>query len=91
MILEITKDELIREPEARNLNLGRSIMVFDLKITDKTTNLNTGNKFTYQNELYEIMNREPVQAPESFLKFNCIRKENKALNETQESLKSANA
>lgn len=91
MILEITKDELIREPEARNLNLGRSIMVFDLKITDKTTNLNTGNKFSYQNELYEIMNREPVQAPESFLKFNCIHKVDKALNETQESLKSANA
>ena len=84
MILEITKDELIREPEARNLNLGRSIMVFDLRITGKTTNLNTGNKFSYQNELYEIMNREPVQAPESFLKFNCIHKGEKPLNTTQE-------
>lgn len=84
MILEITKDELIREPEARNLNLGKSIMVFDLKITDKTTNLNTGNKFSYQNESYEIMNREPVQAPVNFLKFNCIHKGEKALNITQE-------
>src|SRR5687767_762924 len=88
MILEITQDELIREPEARNLNLGRSIMVFDLKITDKTTDLNTGNKFSYQNEVYEIMNREPVQASESFLKFNCIHKGENPLNTTQESLKS---
>ena len=90
MILEITKEELIREPEARSLNLGRSIMVFDLKITDKTAALNTGNKFSYQNESYEIMNREPVQASVSFLKFNCILKEEKLLNTTQESLETAN-
>ena len=72
--LEFTEDELIREPQARSLVTGKSIMVFNVRVSEKTTNLNTGNKFAYQNESYEIMTREPVQAPISYLKFNCVRK-----------------
>jgi hypothetical protein len=73
-ILEITRDELINEPEPRTLVTGKSIMSFNVKITDKTINLNTGNKFDYENVSYEIMNREPVQSTVDYLKFNCVRK-----------------
>lgn len=71
---EITTDELIGEPKARNLANGKSIIAFNLKISDKTANLNTGNKLHYQNELYEIMNREPVHSTIDYLKFNCFLK-----------------
>ncbi len=73
-ILELTKDELIGEPEARTLVMNKSIMSFNVKITEKTANLNTGNKFDYDNISYEIMNRESVEAPVSYIKLNCIRK-----------------
>lgn len=72
--LEFTAAELVHEPQARSLVTGKSIMVFNIKISEKTTHLNTGNKFDYENESYEIMTREPVQAPVSYLKFNCVRK-----------------
>ena len=74
MTLEITENELIGKPEARNLATGKSIMAFNIKISDKTVNLNTGHKFAYQNESYEIMNRQPVQSKVNYFKFNCVRK-----------------
>lgn len=73
-ILEFTADELIHEPEARFLVTGKSIMVFNMKISDKTAHLNTSDKFDYNDESFEIMTREPVQAPVSYLKFNCVRR-----------------
>lgn len=72
--LEITKDELVGEPETRNLATGKSIIAFNLKISDRTVNLNTGQKLYYQDELYEIMNKESVQSTIDYLKFNCFRK-----------------
>lgn len=72
--LEITEAELIGAPEKRDLVNGKSITAFNLRISDKTVNLNTGQKLNFENELYEIMNREPVQSTEDYLKFNCIRK-----------------
>lgn len=72
--LEITPDELIGMPETRNLANGKSIIAFNLKISDKTVNLNTGQKLQYKDELYEIMNREPVQSTIDYLKFNCFLK-----------------
>jgi hypothetical protein len=72
--LEITKDELVSEPEIRNLATGKSIIAFNLKISERTINLNTGQKLHYQNGLYEIMNREPVQSTIDYLKFNCYLK-----------------
>lgn len=71
---EITKDELVGEPETRNLATGKSIIAFNLRISDRTVNLNTGQKLNYQNELYEIMNRESVQSTIDYLKFNCFLK-----------------
>ncbi len=72
--LEFTADELIQAPQARSLVTGKSIMVFNVKMSDKTAHLNTGNKFDYQNESYEIMTRESIHAPVIYLKFNCVRK-----------------
>jgi len=73
MILEFTRDELIAEPQERKLANGKIIAAFNIKLSDKTTNLNTGNKFSYQNESFEIMNREKIDSPENYVKFNCIR------------------
>ncbi len=72
--LEIMKDELIGAPQSRDLANGKSIIAFNLKISNRTVNLNTGQKLRYQDELYEIMNREPVQSTVDYLKFNCFRK-----------------
>jgi hypothetical protein len=72
--LELTREELIAEPEQRNLATGKSILSFNVKLSDKIINLNTGNKFHYQNESYEIMNKETVNSPVSYIKFNCIHK-----------------
>ena len=69
--LKFTEDELVNKPESRTLVLGKIITAFNVKITEKTVNLNTGVKFEYENELYEIMNREPVQSTNDYLKFNC--------------------
>jgi hypothetical protein len=72
--LEITNAELVGEPELRNLATGKSIIAFNLRISDRTINLNTGQKLHYQNGLYEIMNRESVQSTIDYLKFNCFLK-----------------
>jgi hypothetical protein len=72
--LKLTREELMGEPEERKLATGKSILSFNVKLSDKIANLNTGNKFDYQDELYEIMNRESVNSPVSYIKFNCIHK-----------------
>ena len=54
--------------------MGRTIVVFNIKLSDKTIDLNTGAKFNYQNETYEIMNREAIDSPDNYVKFNCLRK-----------------
>ena len=69
--LKFTDDELVNKPESRSLVTGKIITSFNVKITDKTVNLNTGAKFEYNDELFEIMNREPVQSTTDYLKFNC--------------------
>ncbi len=66
-------DDLIKEPETRTLATQKSIMSFSVKISTKTKLLNTGNKFRYQQEIYEIMNREYVRSKVDYLKFNCLR------------------
>ncbi|MET0753633.1 MAG: hypothetical protein ABWZ66_09675 [Pyrinomonadaceae bacterium] len=71
--LTFTDDELINPPESRALATGKVITAFNVKITKKTVNLNTGAKFEYNEELFEIMNREPVQSVNDYLKFNCAR------------------
>lgn len=70
--VEITKDDLVGEPEKRLLVTGKRITSFNLKISDRTSNLNTGQKLLYQNNLYEVMNREFVHSQENYLKFNCV-------------------
>lgn len=72
-VLEITKDELVGEPISRNLVTGKNITVFNIKSSQKTNDLNTGRKFNYEDESFEIMNREQVQAPIGYTKFNCVR------------------
>lgn len=73
--LELTREELIGEPQPRTLATGKSILSFNVKLSDKIANLNTGSKFGYRNELYEIMNREPVDSSQlRYIKFNCIHK-----------------
>lgn len=69
--LKFTEDELISKPESRSLATGKVITAFNVKITEKTVNLNTGVKFEYQNEFFEIMNREAVHSTTDYLKFNC--------------------
>jgi hypothetical protein len=72
--LEFTRNELVGEPQPRKLVTGKSVFVFNIKTSPKTDDLNSGSKFSYQDELYEIMNREPVDSPQSYIKFNCVRK-----------------
>jgi hypothetical protein len=72
--VEITREELVGEPEPRKLVTGKSIISFNVKLSEKIENLNTGHKFDYQSGLYEIMNREPVDAPVKYIKFNCVPK-----------------
>jgi hypothetical protein len=74
MILEFSRHELTSEPEERHLNFNRTIVVFNINLSEKVSNLNTGNKFSYQNETFEVMNREPVNEPINYVKFNCVRK-----------------
>lgn len=74
MILEFSRNELVSEPEERSLNIHRSIVVFNINTSDKISDLTTGKKFNYQNETYEVMNREPVDMGIRYVKFNCIRK-----------------
>jgi len=74
MILEFSRHELTSEPEERHLNFNRTIVVFNINLSEKVGNLNTGNKFSYQNETFEVMNREPVNEPINYVKFNCVRK-----------------
>jgi len=74
MILELSRNELVSEPEERSLNIHRSIVVFNINTSDKISDLTTGKKFNYQNETYEVMNREPVDMGIRYVKFNCIRK-----------------
>ncbi len=69
--LIFTDDELVNQPESRSLATGKVITAFNVKITEKTVNLNTGVKFEYKDEMFEIMNREPVQSKPDFYKFNC--------------------
>lgn len=69
--LKFTDDELVNKPESRSLVTGKIITSFNVRITEKTINLNTGTKFEYNDELFEIMNREPVQSTTDYLKFNC--------------------
>jgi hypothetical protein len=70
-ILKFTDDELVNKPETRSLVTGKIITSFNVKITEKTVNLNTGVKFEYGGDLFEIMNRESVQSTTDYLKFNC--------------------
>jgi hypothetical protein len=72
--LEISKDDLVSEPEKRQLIIGKRVTVFKLKISDKTVNLNTGQKLLYEDKIYEIMNRELVNSREDYLRFNCFFK-----------------
>ena len=72
--LEISKNDLVGEPEKRQLVIGKRVTVFNLKISDKTQNLNTGQKLLYEDKIYEIMNREFVHSSVDYLKFNCIFK-----------------
>jgi hypothetical protein len=74
MILEFSRNELVSEPEERSLNIHRSIVVFNINTSDKITDLTKGKKFNYQNETYEVMNREPVDMGIRYVKFNCISK-----------------
>lgn len=73
-ILEFNRTELVSEPEERNLNFGKSIVVFNINKSEKINTLNTGNKFNYQDETYEVMNRENIDSPKNYVKFNCVRK-----------------
>jgi hypothetical protein len=68
--LVFTEEELIGQPESRALATGKVITAFNVKITEKTVNLNTGTKFEYQDEQFEIMNRELVHSAVDYLKFN---------------------
>lgn len=73
--IEITKDDLLGEPEERTLVMGKRITAFNLRISTKTENLNTGQKMLYDMKKYEIMNRELVNSKVDYLKFNCVFKE----------------
>ena len=72
--LEFARTDLVSEPEDRHLNMNKSIVVFNIQKSDKLNSLNTGSKFIYQDETYEVMNREPVDSPKNYIKFNCVRK-----------------
>lgn len=71
--LTFTDDELISPPESRSLVTGKIITAFNVRINKKTVDLNTGVKFEYGDELFEIMNREHVNSVSDYLKFNCAR------------------
>lgn len=73
-VIEITSDELISEPEERKLLTNKSITSFNIKMSQRTINLNTGNKFDYNGIHFEIMNREHVHSVPDYIKFNCTRK-----------------
>lgn len=72
MILEFSRNDLASEPEKKNLNINKSIVVFNINTSDKIETLNTGNRFNYQDDIYEVMNREPVDQGIRYIKFNCI-------------------
>jgi hypothetical protein len=88
-VLTFTDEELISPPESRSLVTGKIITAFNVRITQKTVDLNTGVKFEYNDEMFEIMNREHVHSISDYLKFNCARLTADA--KAQDFLKSAGA
>lgn len=74
MILEFQAADMIALPIERKLNMNRIIVVFNIRKSDKTILLNTGQMFTFENEIYEVMNRETIDSPDNYVKFNCLRK-----------------
>jgi hypothetical protein len=69
--LTFTDDELISPPESRSLVTGKVITAFNVRINKKTSELNTGVKFEYHDELFEIMYREHVNSVNDYFKLNC--------------------
>lgn len=74
MTLEFQVTDLVTLPIERKLNINRIIVVFNIRKSDKTAHLNTGQTFTFENEIYEVMNRETIDSPDNYVKFNCLRK-----------------
>jgi hypothetical protein len=74
---EFTAEDLVGEPESRTLATGKEILSFKVKKSEKTNSLNTGDKFYYRKQLFEIMNRERYQTKDEFLKFNCFVRQEK--------------
>jgi hypothetical protein len=73
-ITELLEDELVAAPAPHTLAVGKSIVVFNLKVNSKTSALKTGNEFEYAGEIYEVMNTYRVQAAIDYLKLNSIKK-----------------
>jgi hypothetical protein len=76
MTLEFQPSDLTAPPTERKLNINRSIIVINIRKSDKTAYLNTGNSFTFENQVYEVMNREEIDSPDNYVKFNCLHKVN---------------
>ena len=71
---QIFEDELVGKPTPHILATGKNVVIFNLRLTPKTLVLKTGNKFVFENDIYEIMNTTQVQSKNDYIKFNCIHK-----------------
>lgn len=70
---EILESDLISEPAPHILATGKNVMIFNLKMTNKSIGLKTGKSFSFEQEIYEVMNVTTVQSKNDYLKLNCVR------------------
>ena len=73
-IIEILESDLVGKPTPHTLAMGKNVIAFNLKITPKLLDLKTGKSFSFEREIYEVMNIIKVQSKNDYLKLNCVRK-----------------
>lgn len=71
--LEILQSDLINKPVPHTLATGKQVMIFNLKITPKSLGLKIGKWFSFNHQIYEVMNVTQVQSKNDYLKINCVR------------------
>ena len=75
-VLEVTTEDLVKEPEEdyANFNSENRVFIIFNPISPAMMKLNEGDKFVYQGERYRIKMRMPEEIkPSDTIQFNCLK------------------
>lgn len=70
-IVNIETDDIIIGPSERKIAMNITMVFFRVKPSSKTAELDTGKKFRFNNQTYQIMNREKMHDENDYLNINC--------------------